>query len=86
MQIFHVRWVKPLLTTLLYGPLKRLGQLSVGQLVRTDVLAPLRPVGQPRALWQLSLRQEARLGARGADQQHVLLQVDGALQENRDAP
>ena len=69
----------PDLTAFLYRPLQCLGQLPVGHLLGAGVLAPLRAVRQPRAVRQLRLGQEAGRGARGADQQHRLLQVDGTL-------
>lgn len=74
-----------LLTAFLYGPLKRLCQLSVGYFLWTGVFTALRAVRQPGALWQLRLRQEAGFGARGANYQQVLLQVYWALRGTKRA-
>lgn len=64
-----------LLTGFLYGPLKRLCQLSISHLFWTGVFTALRAVCQPGALRKLRLGQEAGFGASSANYEQVLLQV-----------
>lgn len=68
-------------TCFLYRFLYCLCELLVSDILRLHVVTP-RAVCQPGALRQLTLRQERSLRARGANHQHILLEINGALQKS----